>query len=114
MLSMKKTLQVTCAIISFDEKVLAVQRSKTMKLPLKWEFPDGKTEEWETEVDCIKREIFEELNISKMIITSIFLLNHRIIEDIFFDTFLINVYLKLKFQISDLIQTIKISNSIKK
>ena len=58
-----KTIPVTCAIIKFDDKILAVQRSKTMKLPLKWEFAGGKIEAGESEIDCIKREIFEELNI---------------------------------------------------
>ena len=58
-----KTILVTCAIIQFDDKVLAVQRNKSMKLPLKWEFAGGKIEEGETEVECIKREILEELNI---------------------------------------------------
>ncbi len=58
-----KTILVTCAIIQFDDKVLAVQRNKNMKLPLKWEFAGGKIEEGETEVECIKREILEELNI---------------------------------------------------
>ena len=56
-------IQVTCAIIKFDDKVLAVQRSETMKLPLKWEFAGGKIEKGESETDCIKREILEELNI---------------------------------------------------
>ncbi|WP_066223517.1 (deoxy)nucleoside triphosphate pyrophosphohydrolase [Formosa haliotis] len=58
-----KTISVTCAIIQFEDKTLAVQRSKTMKLPLKWEFAGGKIESGETEIDCIHREIFEELNI---------------------------------------------------
>jgi len=58
-----KTIPVTCAIIKFDNKTLAVQRSETMKLPLKWEFAGGKIELGESEIDCIKREIFEELNI---------------------------------------------------
>ncbi|WP_422106435.1 (deoxy)nucleoside triphosphate pyrophosphohydrolase [Winogradskyella sp.] len=58
-----KTIPVTCAIIRFKDKILAVQRSETMKLPLKWEFPGGKIEHGESEVDCIKREIREELNI---------------------------------------------------
>ena len=58
-----KTIPVTCAIIKFDNKTLAVQRSETMKLPLKWEFAGGKIEAGESEIDCIKREIFEELNI---------------------------------------------------
>ena len=34
-----------------------------MKLPLKWEFAGGKIEPGESEIDCIKREILEELNI---------------------------------------------------
>ncbi|WP_223267193.1 (deoxy)nucleoside triphosphate pyrophosphohydrolase [Polaribacter sp. IC073] len=58
-----KIITVTCAIIHFDDKILAVQRSQTMKLPLKWEFAGGKIEPDESEIDCIKREIFEELNI---------------------------------------------------
>ncbi|MGY0393531.1 (deoxy)nucleoside triphosphate pyrophosphohydrolase [Bizionia sp. KMM 8389] len=58
-----KTISVTCAIIKFDDKILAVQRSETMKLPLKWEFAGGKIEAGESEIDCVKREIFEELNI---------------------------------------------------
>ncbi len=49
--------------LQFDDKILAVQRSETMKLPLKWEFAGGKIEAGESEIDCIKSEIFEELNI---------------------------------------------------
>ena len=55
--------RVTCAIIQFNNKTLVVQRSESMKLPLKWEFPGGKIEENETEEHSIKREIKEELNI---------------------------------------------------
>ena len=58
-----KIIPVTCAIIQFQDKTLAVQRSNTMKLPLKWEFAGGKIEAGESEIDCIKREISEELNI---------------------------------------------------
>mgnify|MGYP002738619578 CR=1 FL=1 len=56
-------LKVTCAIITIDGKILAVQRSRTMSMPMKWEFPGGKIEPAETEVECIKREIREELGI---------------------------------------------------
>lgn len=59
----KSVISVTCAIIYFDDKVLAVQRSETMKLPLQWEFPGGKIESGESEIECVKREIFEELNV---------------------------------------------------
>ena len=56
-------INVTCAIISFDDKILVTQRSENMKLPLKWEFPGGKLEENESEIECISREIKEEINI---------------------------------------------------
>ena len=60
---MSNIINVTCAIIVIENKILVTQRSKKMKLPLKWEFPGGKLEENETEIDCIKREIKEEINI---------------------------------------------------
>ena len=57
-------IKVTCAIITYQNKILAVQRSKRMSMPMKWEFPGGKIEPGESEIDCIKREIKEELNIN--------------------------------------------------
>ena len=57
-------IQVTCAIIAKESKILAAQRSETMSLPLKWEFPGGKLMEGESEEECLKREIQEELNIA--------------------------------------------------
>ncbi len=56
-------INVTCAIIINEEKILVTQRSEKMKLPLKWEFPGGKLESGESEKECIKREINEEINI---------------------------------------------------
>ncbi|RTY76879.1 (deoxy)nucleoside triphosphate pyrophosphohydrolase [Flavobacterium sp. LS1P28] len=56
-------INVTCAIILIENKILVAQRSDKMKLPLKWEFPGGKLEENETEINCVKREIKEEINI---------------------------------------------------
>jgi 8-oxo-dGTP diphosphatase len=58
-----KYINVTCAIVYFKDKILITQRSEKMKLPLKWEFPGGKLETNESEIDCIKREILEEINI---------------------------------------------------
>ncbi len=58
-----KFIRVTCGIIEKDNKVLIVQRSDKMSLPLKWEFPGGKIQEGETEEACILRELKEELNV---------------------------------------------------
>lgn len=58
-----KIIDVTCAIISINGKTLAVQRSEKMKLPSKWEFPGGKIEAGESDEECVKREIREELNV---------------------------------------------------
>ena len=57
-------IQVVCAIILRENKILIAQRSEKMKLPLKWEFPGGKLEDGENEEEAIIREIKEELNIN--------------------------------------------------
>lgn len=56
-------IKVTCAIIIIQNKILAVQRGSRMSLSMKWEFPGGKIEGGESETNCLKREIWEELNI---------------------------------------------------
>lgn len=61
---MLRTIDVTCAIIVDDiGRILATQRSGTMSLPLKWEFPGGKIEPNESAEECLVREIKEELGI---------------------------------------------------
>lgn len=59
----RKTIRVACAIIEGDGKVLAVQRSERMKLPLKWEFPGGKIKQGESPEQCVVREVSEELSV---------------------------------------------------
>jgi 8-oxo-dGTP diphosphatase len=64
---MKRHLHVACAIIEQDGTVLTAQRSATMSLPLKWEFPGGKIEAGETAEECLIRELREELGVSVFI-----------------------------------------------
>ena len=64
---MKRHHHVACAIIEQDGKVLAAQRSATMTLPLKWEFPGGKIETGESPHECLIREMKEELGITVFI-----------------------------------------------
>jgi 8-oxo-dGTP diphosphatase len=61
-------LTVVCAIIYSGNKILVTQRSQKMKMPMKWEFPGGKLEKDDSEIECIKREIKEELNIEIRVI----------------------------------------------
>lgn len=56
-------LHVTCAIIERDDLVLAAQRSASMSLPLKWEFPGGKIDQGESQEACLRREILEEIGV---------------------------------------------------
>ena len=58
-----KHIHVACAIIELAGKVLCTQRSESMSLPLKWEFPGGKINSGESPEECLKRELAEELGI---------------------------------------------------
>ncbi len=60
-------LHVACAIIEREGKVLAAQRSASMTLPLKWEFPGGKIEADESPEECLTRELMEELGVTVFI-----------------------------------------------
>ena len=57
-------LEVVCAIVPMNERILVARRSKTMTHPGKWEFPGGKIERGETQEMAIVREIREELGAS--------------------------------------------------
>lgn len=59
----KPLVKVPCAILERGGKVLAAQRSEGGSLALKWEFPGGKLEEGETEEECLRRELQEELSV---------------------------------------------------
>lgn len=56
-------VQVCCAIILKESKILAVQRGPESSHPWKWEFPGGKINAGETAEESIIREIEEELTV---------------------------------------------------
>jgi 8-oxo-dGTP diphosphatase len=56
-----KTIIVLGAIIEKDGKILLARRKAGRGMAGKWEFPGGKLEPGETEQECLKREIMEEM-----------------------------------------------------
>lgn len=60
---MKQRMRVTCGVIKQAGKFLIVQRAGGTSHAFKWEFPGGKVDPWETESECMARELKEELDI---------------------------------------------------
>ncbi|HKM94423.1 MAG TPA: (deoxy)nucleoside triphosphate pyrophosphohydrolase [Prolixibacteraceae bacterium] len=63
-----KRIDVTCAIIVENGKILACQRGAESDHPHEWEFPGGKVEPGEEVAACIVREIKEELLIDVVVV----------------------------------------------
>ena len=57
-------LEVVCAVLIRNNRVLICQRAPGKHLAGSWEFPGGKVEEEETFTGALKREIAEELRCS--------------------------------------------------
>ena len=81
-----KHIQVACAIIENGGKVLSTQRSESMSLSLKWEFPGGKINDGENPTECLKRELHEELGIDAMVGQPLSPVNHN------YPTFSVTLY----------------------
>lgn len=54
---MTRTIRVVAAVIARDGRYLVTQRRPTAVLPLLWEFPGGKVEGGETDLQALKREV---------------------------------------------------------
>ncbi|WP_163709965.1 (deoxy)nucleoside triphosphate pyrophosphohydrolase [Mangrovibacterium lignilyticum] len=69
-------IDVCCALIVCNNRLLAVQRGADSDHPGEWEFPGGKIEPGESAVACIKREIVEELAVSVVVEAYLFPVCH--------------------------------------
>ena len=56
-----RTIRVVAAVVEVDGRYLITQRRPTAVLPLMWEFPGGKVEPGETDVQALKRELLHRL-----------------------------------------------------
>lgn len=61
--SVKKRVDVGCALIVRGEELLIAQRKPGTNLAGYWEFPGGKREAEESLEDCLSREVWEELGV---------------------------------------------------
>ena len=67
-----------CAAVAFrDGKLLLASRRPGSNLAGKWEFPGGKQRDGESLVDCIRRELLEELGLEITDALELFSLVHR-------------------------------------
>jgi 8-oxo-dGTP diphosphatase len=64
---MKTIVRVTAAIIVREGRILIAQRHANDRLAGRWEFPGGKVEVGETPEQCLKRELWEELEMHAVI-----------------------------------------------
>ena len=58
-----KAINVVAGLIYKNGKLLVCQRRADGVFPLKWEFPGGKVEAREADIDALRRELREELTI---------------------------------------------------
>ena len=56
-------IRAAVAILQQKKRILICQRKKNSRYELKWEFPGGKVEVGESLLECLKRELREELSI---------------------------------------------------
>lgn len=61
--SERKTIRVVGAVIESEGRYLITQRRPNAVLPLLWEFPGGRVEEGESDVEALRREIDERLGV---------------------------------------------------
>lgn len=82
--TMTTIVRVTAAIISNDGRILITQRLPNDRFAGFWEFPGGKVENGESPEECLKRELWEELEMEAVIGTplgsSIYHYDHISIE----------------------------------
>lgn len=71
---------VVAAVIVRDGRVLACQRSRSGKFPLKWEFPGGKVQSGESPEAALIRELREELSVDARVGVEIYRTKHKYAE----------------------------------
>ena len=71
------TIVVTAAVIERGGRFLVTRRLEGTHLAGFWEFPGGKCHEGESLVECLRREIVEELGVDAIVSDEIFQVTHE-------------------------------------
>lgn len=62
-----KIVKVVCGIIYFQDKILLARRKEGKSMASKWEFPGGKVETNELEIEALQRELLEEFGMEVIV-----------------------------------------------
>jgi 8-oxo-dGTP diphosphatase len=68
---------VAAAVIERDGRLLITRRPKGTHLEGVWEFPGGKCDHGETLIDCLARELREELDVASRVGAELFATTHE-------------------------------------
>jgi 8-oxo-dGTP diphosphatase len=60
----KRVIRVAVAVIEEGGRYLITQRKESAVMPMLWEFPGGRVEPGETEVDALGRELRERIGVN--------------------------------------------------
>ncbi|MFA7231877.1 MAG: (deoxy)nucleoside triphosphate pyrophosphohydrolase [Victivallaceae bacterium] len=71
-----KTIKVCAAVIAQENKILLTSRTEDYLAGF-WEFPGGKQEADENPVECLIRELREELSAEILVFDTIFFIDHE-------------------------------------
>ena len=71
-----KSIVVTAAVIERDGSFLVTRRQQGVHLEGYWEFPGGKCDDGESLVDCLTRELREELDVDVRVGDEVFTTTH--------------------------------------
>jgi 8-oxo-dGTP diphosphatase len=68
---------VTAAVVERGARFLVTRRQAGVHLEGYWEFPGGKCEAGESLVDCLRREVREELGVDAVVHEELFTITHE-------------------------------------
>lgn len=71
-----RTIRVVAAVIERDGRYLITQRRPTAVLPLLWEFPGGRVEDDESDVEALGREVLHRLGAAVQVGSLISFVSH--------------------------------------